>query len=224
MKRYIVSDIHTGNDVTDYNKVMAFLELVDQDADELLILGDWMELLWSNFNIVSKVEPYSSTIVKIRQIASRKPVKAVLGNHDWNLGFFASHIEPVEIIEPFSEGGVYYTHGSQWDWVSVILGTPVDPIWWSQAMPFVFPTQFFLWLAAKVWAGAEDEYYWGIAYIHERARAYAMQNGYHTVVFGHTHFPSEEYRGGVRLYNSGDFVDSFSYLTEEDGIINLRFL
>ncbi|GAI91991.1 unnamed protein product, partial [marine sediment metagenome] len=36
MKRYIASDFHNGNDVADYDRVMAFLDLVDDDADEFL--------------------------------------------------------------------------------------------------------------------------------------------------------------------------------------------
>ncbi|GAI51172.1 unnamed protein product, partial [marine sediment metagenome] len=174
---------------------MGFLELAKNDADELIILGDFEELLWSNMNILTTVKPYSYVTEKIRAIARERPVKIVLGNHDWNLGLFASYIEPAKIVSPFAEDGVYYAHGQEWDWVSLITGTPVDPIWWSVALPFVFPTQFFMWLAAKVWAESMDLYHWGIAWIHEQAADYARENGHHTVILGHTHFPAAEIRG-----------------------------
>ncbi|GAI45026.1 unnamed protein product [marine sediment metagenome] len=73
MKRYIASDFHNGNDVADYDRVMAFLDLVDDDADEFLILGDWEELLFSNMTILTEVEPYSSVTEKVKEIAHQPP-------------------------------------------------------------------------------------------------------------------------------------------------------
>lgn len=223
MKRYIASDFHNGNEVADYDRVMAFLDLVDDDADEFLILGDFEELLWSNMTILTTVKPYSFVTEKIKAIATKKKVELCIGNHDWNLGLFASQIEPAKIVSPFAEDGIYYTHGHEWDWLSIVTGTPVDPIWWSVAFPFVFPTQFLVWLATRVWAKAEDTYNWGITLIHEGARAYAEKNGYHSVVLGHTHFPADEVRGGIRIVNVGDQIDSGSYAIQENGIIELKY-
>lgn len=223
MRRYIASDFHVGNDVTDYDRVMGFLDLVEEDADEFLILGDWLELLWSNMTIVTTMEPYRSVVEKVRAIARNKPVKLVLGNHDWNIDLFDSEIEPIEVVEPFAENGVYYCHGFEFDWVSIIAGTPVDPIYWRMHFPFSLPPAWGLWIINKWFIGEEDAYFWGIAFIHERVRAYAVKNGYNTVVFGHTHFPCEEIRGGIKLYNCGDMVDSYSYLVQEDGNIELKF-
>lgn len=223
MKRYIASDFHNGNEVADYDRVMSFLELVDDDADEFLILGDWDELLWSNMNILTTVKLYRYVTEKVKAIAQKKPTKRVIGNHDWNIGLFASLIEPVQIVSPFAEAGVFYTHGHEWDWLSIITGTPVDPIYWKTPFPFLFPTQFLLWLATRVWAKSEDTYHWGIALIHEQARAYAEEHGYHTIVLGHTHFPAEEIRGGINIYNSGDMMESYSYLVQEDGVIALKY-
>jgi len=223
MKRYIASDFHNGNEVADYDRVMAFLELVEDDADEFLILGDWEELLWSNMQILTTVKPYSYVTEKVKSIARRKPSRIVIGNHDWNLGLFESYIEPTKIVSPFAENGVYYTHGHELDWLSIITGTPVDPIYWKNPFPFLFPTQFLVWLATRVWAKSEDTYALGIALIHERARAYAGKNGYHTIILGHTHFPTAEIRGGINIYNTGDMLDSYSYLVQENGIISLRY-
>ncbi|HUV56724.1 MAG TPA: metallophosphoesterase, partial [Dehalococcoidales bacterium] len=107
MKRYIASDFHNGNEVADYDRVMAFLELVDDDADEFLIIGDFEELLWSNMNILTTVSPYQDITEKVRGIAQRKPVRIILGNHDWSLGLFASQLEPAKITSPFAEEGIY---------------------------------------------------------------------------------------------------------------------
>lgn len=224
MKRIICSDLHNGNEITDYDRLMAFLDLVQSDAaDEFLLLGDIEELLWSNIQILTTVKPYRYVTDKIREIARKKPTKVVLGNHDWNLGLFASQIEPAKIVSPFAEDGIYYTHGHEFDWLSIVTGTPVDPIWWSVALPFVFPTQALLWLATRIWAKSEDTYHWGITLIHEQARAYAEKNGYHTIILAHTHFPVDEIRAGIRLVNCGDMMDSYSYIVEENGIISLDF-
>ncbi|GAI48195.1 unnamed protein product, partial [marine sediment metagenome] len=88
MKRIICSDLHNGNEITDYDRVMGFLELVDDDADELIILGDFEELLWSNIQILTTVKPYRYVTEKVKAIAQKKPVLICLGNHDWNLGLF----------------------------------------------------------------------------------------------------------------------------------------
>lgn len=223
MKRYIASDFHNGNDISDYDRVMAFLNLVDDDADEFLILGDFEELLWSNMQILTTVKPYRYVTDKVKEIAQKKPVSYVIGNHDWNIGLFASQIEPVKIVSPFAEDGVYYTHGHEWDWLSIITGTPVDPIYWKNALPFVAPWAFPMWLATRVWAEAEDTYFWGIAVLHEQARAHAARNGYHTVILGHTHFPADEMRGGIRIVNDGDMLDSYSYLVQKNGLIELKY-
>lgn len=223
MKRYIASDFHNGNKVADYDRVMGFLDLVEDDADELLILGDFEELLWSNMTILTTAKPYQYVTAKIREIARKKPTKEVIGNHDWNLGLFASQIEPVKVVPPLAENGIYYCHGHEFDIISIITGTPVDPIYWKTPFPFLFPTQFLLWLATRAWAKAEDTYAWGIALIHERARAYAEKNGYHTIILAHTHYPTAEVRGGIKIYNSGDMMDSYSYLVQENGILELRY-
>lgn len=223
MRRYIASDFHTRNEVTDYQRVMAFLELVDGDADEFLVLGDWLELLWSNITILSRESPYRDVIDKVRAIAQKKPVLIMPGNHDWNLAVHQSLLEPARLIKPFAEDGIYYCHGDKFDWVSFIMGTPVDPVYWSVAFPFVFPPGIGIWIINKWFGKKEDTYFWGIAWIHERIAAFARKNGYHTAVFGHTHYPAIEIRGGINLYNSGDFVDSYSYLVQKNGNIELKY-
>jgi predicted phosphodiesterase len=223
MKRIICSDFHVGNEVSDYDRVMGFLEFADDVGDELLILGDWLELLWSNMTILTTVAPYKYITQRVKDIATRKPVSCVIGNHDWNIGLFASLIEPVKIVQPFAENGVFYVHGHEYDWESFILGTPIDPIWWSVNIAFfTFPLGLGFFLLNKILGTEEDAYNKGIAIIHERASNYALKNGYHSVVFGHTHLPIIETRNGINLYNSGDQVDSYSYLIQENGIINLR--
>lgn len=223
MRRLIASDFHNGNDVSDYNRVMSFLDLVEDDADEFLILGDFEELLWSNMTIVTTVKPYSYVSDKVKTIAQKKPVKIILGNHDWNLGFFESQFKPVKIISPFAEDGIYYCHGHTFDWLSLITGTPVDPIYWRTHYPLSLPPAIGMWIINKWFIGEDDAYGWGTAIIHERVAEFARKNGYHTVVFGHTHFPTSEVRGGINLYNTGDVVDSYSYLVEENGVIELKY-
>lgn len=222
MKRYIASDFHTGNDVSDYERVLDFLDLVDSDADEFLILGDWLELLWSNITIVTTREPYRRAVEKVRDIAQRKPVKIVPGNHDWSLDFFRSELGPIQVVEPFVENGVYFCHGFELDWVSIISGTPVDPIYWGLHFPFSLPPAIGLWIINKWFVGEEDAYFWGIVFIHERARSLAIKNSCHTAIFGHTHYPADETRGGIRLVNVGDFVDSYSFAVQENGNIELK--
>lgn len=223
MKRYIASDIHDGNTYSDYDRIMGFLDLVDDDADELLILGDFLELSFSNINIITKVEPYSSLLEKVKAIAVRKPVKYILGNHDWYSGVFASLIEPIEIVPRFSENGTYYCHGHETSWYNFTIGTPFDPAYWRKMFPFVLPPVAFMWVVNK-WLGIyDDTYSWAVALLHEGAATYARKNGYHTLVFGHTHCPCVETRGGVNLYNSGDMLDSYSYLVQENGKIELKY-
>ncbi|GAH98281.1 unnamed protein product, partial [marine sediment metagenome] len=44
------------------------------------------------------------------------------------------------------------------------------------------------------------------------------------VTFGHTHLPIIEERGGVKLVNVGDQIDSLSFAIEENGVVELRRL
>lgn len=77
---HIASDLHNGNRVSDYDKVMAFLDLVEEDADEFIMLGDWEELIWSNMNIITTVKPYCYVNQKVKTIAQKKPTKSIIGN------------------------------------------------------------------------------------------------------------------------------------------------
>lgn len=223
MKRYIASDLHNGNVVADYDKVMGFLDLVEDDADEFLILGDFEELVWSNMTILTTVKPYKYITDKIKTIAQKKPTRVVLGNHDWSLDFFASAIEPIKAVSPFNEDGIYYCHGHEFDWLGFITGNFLDPIYWKLKFPFFVPTQLFVWIATKQWASAEDTYHLGISIVHEQARSYAEKHGYHTMVLGHTHFPIAEVRGSIQIINVGDQLDSYSYAIQEDGRIELKY-
>jgi len=223
MKRYIASDFHNGNEVSDYDRVMGFLDLVDSDADEFLITGDWEELLWSNMNILTTVKPYRYITEKVKAIAQKKPTRVILGNHDWPLGLFASTLEPIKVCPSFAEDGIYYCHGHEFDWLSHITGTVVDPIYWKNALPFIAPWAFPMWLMTRIWAKSKDTYNFGVLLVHEGARGYAVKHGYHTVVLGHTHIPTAEVRGGIKIVNVGDQLDSYSYAVQENGLIEVRY-
>ncbi|GAH48782.1 unnamed protein product, partial [marine sediment metagenome] len=43
------------------------------------------------------------------------------------------------------------------------------------------------------------------------------------IILAHTHFPVDEVRGGIRVVNIGDMLDSYSYLVQESGIMELKY-
>jgi REP element-mobilizing transposase RayT len=54
--------------------------------------------------------------------------------------------------------------------------------------------------------------------------AWAQRKRYRAVFLGHTHCPTSLRIRGQELWDSGDFVDSFSYIVLENGRPELHFL
>ena len=81
-----VSDIHTGspnNGVANLDRMVARLEASDSDA--VVMTGDYVILSVLGGSYI----PASTTAPHLRALTRRKPVFAVLGNHDWWKGGIA---------------------------------------------------------------------------------------------------------------------------------------
>jgi predicted MPP superfamily phosphohydrolase len=76
----IVSDTHTGSPNNGLDNVDHWVrKLVDSDADVVLMAGDYVIL--SVF--LGEYVPAETIAVHLKPLTARKPVYAVLGNHDW---------------------------------------------------------------------------------------------------------------------------------------------
>jgi hypothetical protein len=76
----VVSDTHTGSPNNGLDNVDRWVrKLVDSDADLVLMAGDYVIL--SVF--LGKYVPAETIATHLKPLTARKPVYAVLGNHDW---------------------------------------------------------------------------------------------------------------------------------------------
>lgn len=134
------------------------------------------------------------------------------GNHDRENPFLATqdHIY-------FPEAKAYVCHGHQFD---LLWG-------WLPIKSFPVPRFVQRWYrtpAKEKRKGHLPDYHLMSMQVEYQAGKVALKKGYQTVVFGHTHLP-RVIRGEVfTLANSGDMVDSMSYLIYDNGQWDLKTL
>jgi UDP-2,3-diacylglucosamine pyrophosphatase LpxH len=164
---------------------------------------------------------------KFRNLASRVPTKYVPGNHDYELEAYRDEpgspnpIDPITLIEPFAENGIWCCHGHDHDPVCEYL-----PHWWHRAW-----AQF--WRRRSTPAILKGEsitqsYLASVDLVHSRTllalRERAAKEGqpYKGIVLGHTHLPlKQECPELPFLLNIGDMRDSSTFLIKDDSVFHL---
>jgi len=238
IKTLFISDLHLGNPNSQAKKVLELLKLYE--FENLIIVGDFIDLTYmkrKNFNLH---KDHMTVIQKILRL-SRKGINIVyiLGNHDAYIRNFIedSNIYLGDILicnnyihETINEK-IYITHGDEFDG-------------FIRLHPFIY------WLGDKAYElsikinkiynffrkifGFE---YWSLsAHLKSKVKnAVEFINEYEkmsknkikemncdSILMGHTHIPKIKIK---EYYNTGDFVESCSYITEDyNGNLILNFL
>ena len=237
MKRYRtgwISDVHLGSRGSKAEALLQFLR--EYEFDTLYIVGDFIDI-WQLRRGIYWPQTHNDVIQKILR-AGRKGTRVIYipGNHDEFVASFFGHFGAVEImqrdIHTTADGRrLLVIHGHE-------LDTVVQNIKW---LAFVGDVGYQLLLklnspvnSIRRWLGLE---YWSlsayvkksvknaVSFIGEFEKAivhFAHRDKVDGVVCGHIHTPVIRKIENTDYYNSGDWVESLSALTEDaEGRIEL---
>jgi UDP-2,3-diacylglucosamine pyrophosphatase LpxH len=222
-----ISDIHLGTRGSKADALLHFLR--EHEFETLYVVGDFIDV-WALRRGIYWPQSHNDVIQKILR-AGRKGTRVIYipGNHDEFVAGFFGHFGAVEImqrdIHTTADGRrLLIIHGHE-------LDTVVQNIKW---LAFVGDVGYQLLLrlnhpvnTIRRWLGLD---YWSLsAYVKKSVKnavsfigafekaivQYARRDHVEGVVCGHIHTPVIREIDGIAYYNSGDWVESLSALTED---------
>ena len=213
-----LSDLHLGSPICQAELTLKILE--ETDYDKLIICGDILD----SYNIHRLCKKQWKVLSALRKISKNKECIFIKGNHDKGLDMISALLGfdfKMEHIEIIGNKKFYFVHGDRWDYI-----IQLKPLLTEIASGVYYLLQKvdkrqkytrILKKRIKSWHGAAKK-------ISERICKHARNNGYDTVVFGHTHIPLCDTFDGVKCVNLGSQCDlPVTYgLIDEKGHISLK--
>jgi UDP-2,3-diacylglucosamine pyrophosphatase LpxH len=225
-----ISDVHLGSKGSKANDLLEIMK--KYDPEKLFIVGDFIDgwLLkkrhyWpqEHTNIVRKVLSYAKKGTQVYYIT---------GNHDDFLRSY-EHLDfgNITVLDEVIDDGIWIVHGDRYDsvvmynkWIAVLgsIGYEVviyvnEFVKWCRKKLGLRPRSFSKWVKAKVKGAVAfiDSFEFTLANEAKKRECY-------TVICGHIHTPADRTIEGVRYMNTGDWIESYSYITKEKGRLILH--
>lgn len=199
MNAIIVSDLHLGSQYFFHQSFENFLKNIPRDC-ELILNGDVID------NPKKKLQPSHKQILnRIEKISYRQKVIWVRGNHE--NGFSPNGFKHIHFKTYYNiEDRLLIAHGYDFD----------------EIMPRsqIFIRSFKLMYDLRIKFGSKPVHVAHYAKKFERlykvlrdnvmknAVICAKENGYETVICGHTHYPEDRVVNGIRYMNTGAWTES----------------
>ena len=202
MKIYCASDFHIGYENSNYPKMKEFFELVKENADELILCGDILDLWRCPIETIQSEEPMKSTYEALLLMTEKVPTTIIWGNHDYKLWKKVSI--PVRVTDSFVSNNIYYCHGWRFD-LQQRLGSWLYG-WLVNKFPYLYQKFFKGPFELKI---KGQEYELRNRRIHEKAREFVKKEGLDYLIMGHTHEPSDS---DGKLFDCGDTNDNHTYV------------
>jgi UDP-2,3-diacylglucosamine hydrolase len=237
VKAVFISDIHLRSEKDSrYERMLAFLEQLQGDVDDLFIAGDFFDFWFCRDGDI--YPPFQEVVGKLLELRNRGiRLHLFEGNHDFSLGpclFEKDHVDVFQEWAEFTLDGerMLISHGDTVD-TSNVRYMVLRKILRSRAFGRVeslLPARL-LWkiaaLSSSISKGLTIESRTVLA---EKMKAFARQKfeeGFDAVILGHCHLPLlEQYEIGGRRKTFavlGDWIDHYSYLLFEKGIYRLAY-
>jgi UDP-2,3-diacylglucosamine hydrolase len=230
-KIYFLSDFHLGAPNYDKSlererKVVAFLESIRHDAQEIFIVGDMFDFWYEYKEVVPK--GYVRVLGKLAEISdSGIPIHFFVGNHDmWMRGYFEKELNIPVYYEPkvfhYNNKSFYIGHGDGlgpgdhgYKFLKKVFRNPVcqwlfgilHPTWGiGLANYFSRKSRAKTGSADQHFLGEENE--WLIIY----SKEVLAKEHYDYFIFGHRHYPIDlKLIDHSRYINLGDWITNFTY-------------
>lgn len=225
-----ISDVHLGSKGC---KAEALLEtLREYEPENLYIVGDFIDgwLLkkrhyWpqAHTNVIRKVLSYSKRGTQVHYIT---------GNHD---DFLRSYDDlefgNITIHDEMEVDGVWIIHGDKYDgivmsskWLAVLGSVAYEVVLylnevnkWVRRKLGLKPRSFSKWIKAKVKGAANF-----IDTFEKILAEEAIKRNCHTVICGHIHTAADHDVNGIRYINTGDWIESYTFVTLHKGKFTLH--
>lgn len=187
MNVILTSDWHLSpfsirNDILEH---LLYLEEKANQGYKVLVLGDWVDTL------------------EFGKEAYGNMIDSLLNFHP-NFVWFKGNHNPDVGISSLIIDDVYFSHGHQWCML------------WGWLPIYRFPIPKCLWKLYRTPAKEKEQnltsYHILTIQIESTAAIWGVRNKFRGVAFGHTHSPHVNYREGITTINSGDWIDSFSWI------------
>jgi UDP-2,3-diacylglucosamine hydrolase len=230
-KIYFLSDFHLGapdraQSLVREKKLVAFLEQIRHDAQEIFIVGDMFDFWYEYREVVPK--GYVRLLGKLAELTdSGIPIHFFLGNHDmWMSGYFEQELNIPVYAEPkvFERNGktFYIGHGDGlgpgdhgYKFLKKVFRNPVCQWLFGQLHPTwgIGLANYFS-RKSRAKTGSADEHFmgedkeWLVVY----SREVLTKQHYDYFVFGHRHYPIDlPLNSQSRYINLGDWITNFTY-------------
>ncbi|MFC2008214.1 metallophosphoesterase [Chloroflexota bacterium] len=218
MKKFIFCDLHIGHEDANCDVLGKALEYVRDEAkegDEIVGLGDWF-----HFDVGVQKCRDGSVTEELLRLASEIKTKLVPGNHDSDLqAKYAELFEPIEIVAPFSENGIWYRHGHEFDFLCKYIPKSLHKLFgiiFGKKTPGVLKGE-----------APTFTYLMSCHTIHSKAVRNLMKEvekgrDYRGILLGHTHLPLVQQAPELPfLINGGDMRDSLTFLVQDEDAFHL---
>jgi UDP-2,3-diacylglucosamine pyrophosphatase LpxH len=241
VKSLFISDTHMGSKKAQSDKLLKVLK--EYKFDNLFIVGDFIDIIamkrkfyWNQDN--------SNIIQRILKLSKKKcTIHYIIGNHDEDIRTLIQHgvinIGNInlcnDIIHTTIKGEkIYICHGDKWD--GFIRMNP----WLYNLGDWFYELSIKINKVLNFIRKIFGLKYWSLsAYLKKKVKnavkfigdfeklsiKEAKTMNVDSIMIGHIHQPKIDIIDGINYYNTGDFVESCSYIIENiDGNIELRFV
>jgi UDP-2,3-diacylglucosamine pyrophosphatase LpxH len=238
IKSLFISDIHLGNKNARVDLLLTVLK--KYDFENLFIIGDFLDLTAMKKKFYWN-QKSSSVIQKILKISKTKNVIYLIGNHDY---YIRSIIEDENIflgkilicdhyIYESDNTKYLIVHGDCFD--SFVKTNPILYI----IGDFLYETTIKINNIVAFFRKLLGYEYWSLSsYLKMKTKAvlkaitnyketaylFIKENECDAIIQGHTHTPEISQIYDKKYYNTGDFVESCTYMIEKDGKIELIYI
>jgi UDP-2,3-diacylglucosamine pyrophosphatase LpxH len=218
----IISDVHLG---ARNSQTSALSALLATDFDRLILNGDTVD----NLNFRRFNAGHWAVVDQLRSIARERRLILIRGNHEGMGTTSGSAFGPLDVLAQLLETELHdeyhlvvarrrylVFHGDRFDrtlrmtWVGDVADAFYNRVQ-------VCSKSLARWLKrrSKDWGGV-------VSSVRRGAVEYARQNQCQGVIMGHTHFPEDEFVGGIHYLNTGCWVEQpCTYLRIENNQIRL---
>lgn len=226
--KLFASDLHIGHPSSNLEAIGKLLEMA-KEAETFYLLGDTFELIWSDMDEIKL-----NHMGIVRQLgALGERLFICYGNHDpFNRLQLFGPLLGTKVSKQVVLDGYLLCHGDEFDLSIKALNTVAGRFY--KYLPYfkgrLYKTPF------QEKEGKERERFnLHIASITASALSHAERchvakveppgvENLKGIIFGHSHFPQDCFFPtlGVRLINTGDFVDSLTYVIMDDGKVEVK--
>lgn len=236
MAVFFFSDVHLGlgdriKEKAKEDNLLAFLEDVRPEADQLFIVGDLFDFWFEYATVIPR--GFHRTLAALQAFSdAKKPVHYLIGNHDcWMGDFFETEIGVILHRDPFEitvQGKRVFVHHGD--------GLADNDAGYRLIKPVLrnpFAIRAYRWLhpdigvrLARGTSRTSRDYTTSKHYNEELGMLHHAEqmiaDGAQIVVMGHHHQPSRVETGGGVYLNLGDWITYNTYGCMENGVIELR--